>query len=250
MAEVSHLESTTYLIIYPKDRRSEFAGKDPNLNQITTILFASKLDYILRYDRNRSKRTEIVTKQDIANLERRFLTRINYGALDVLRLKVVDPIGLHSAILRHLTDKHPRIKFLELAYEGPASAVLLGRLVQQNVINYMYMHGGWPPERTTPLVEALIPQRQLRKLHCCVRMHLSESCLTSFVANWCEDNSPEEKDVTIWGLQTLPLNNGVYRHMNLKDQLYVDVNSRYTRLKFSHFIDCNVKFLVRRYVKW
>uniref|UniRef100_A0A1I8ARE7 F-box domain-containing protein n=1 Tax=Steinernema glaseri TaxID=37863 RepID=A0A1I8ARE7_9BILA len=219
----------------------EFARKDPTENQITGIALGKPEHMIVWPVGVPSQWAELINGRDIKSFARRIFPRINYGALDLLTLKVVDSIGLHSAILHHLADKHPWIKCLKLTYEGPASTVLLRRLVQKNVIRSMYIYGGWPPQSTAPLVEALIPQRQLRKLHCCVRMRLSESFLTSLVADWCDDNSPEEKEVIIWGLQTLPLDNGVYRHMNLKDKLEVDVNSRFIRLQFSRFINHSVK---------
>uniref|UniRef100_A0A1I7Y0X7 FTH domain-containing protein n=1 Tax=Steinernema glaseri TaxID=37863 RepID=A0A1I7Y0X7_9BILA len=121
-----------------------------------------------------SKVTEISTKQDIESLKRRFFPRINYSALDIV-LRVVDAIGLHSAILHHLVDKNLRIRIVELSYEGPASTKLLKQLVHKKVTIQICLEGDWPLESTVPLVEALIPQRQLRYFDCNVKMSLSKS---------------------------------------------------------------------------
>uniref|UniRef100_A0A1I8AG18 Methyltransf_33 domain-containing protein n=1 Tax=Steinernema glaseri TaxID=37863 RepID=A0A1I8AG18_9BILA len=142
---------------------AEFAGKDPALNQITTILTSNKM--IVRgndvENEIASKSTKITSKQDVGSFKRRFFPRINYSVLDWLELGGTDSIGLRLDILNHLADKNLRIRYLELSYQGRTSIEFLKEQVQKKVLTGMSMYGHWPQESTVPLVEALIPQQQL-----------------------------------------------------------------------------------------
>uniref|UniRef100_A0A1I7Y7C1 F-box domain-containing protein n=1 Tax=Steinernema glaseri TaxID=37863 RepID=A0A1I7Y7C1_9BILA len=141
----------------------EFARKDPSFNQITAITYTWE-DYESAYkEKIASKLTLIADAKAVKSLERRFFPRINYSAFEMLKLNTIDSIGLHSAILNHLVDKNIRIRNLGLSYNGRAATKLLKRMVKKKVIIKMKMYGDWPPKSTEPLIEALVPQRQLRE---------------------------------------------------------------------------------------
>uniref|UniRef100_A0A1I7Z0B7 F-box domain-containing protein n=1 Tax=Steinernema glaseri TaxID=37863 RepID=A0A1I7Z0B7_9BILA len=159
-----------------------------------------------------SKSTKITSKQDVESVKRRFFPRINYD---------------------HLADKNLRIKNLALPYLGPHSTAFLKQQVQKQVINSVCLLGDWPQKSTAPLVEALVPQRQLRMFWCSAKMPLSKSFFESLVANWRKDDSPEEKNVYFWNKETAqPVDSGVYKHPKSQWQLTVNVTSEFTQLSF------------------
>uniref|UniRef100_A0A1I7ZDH9 Methyltransf_21 domain-containing protein n=1 Tax=Steinernema glaseri TaxID=37863 RepID=A0A1I7ZDH9_9BILA len=213
----------------------EFARTDPALNHITDIRFYEWDQYYGDFLK-KGKATEIATDQDVESLKRRLFARINYGALDKLTLTVADDIGLHSAIVHHLVDKNAKISFLGLEYQDAGSTELLERLVQNKVISVVDMYGDWPPESTVPLVEALIPQQQLRTFECHVKMSISQSFFESLVADWKKDDTPRTKQIFFRNLETtLPLESGMHLHPNSKEQLFVEADSpNLTTLIFSY----------------
>uniref|UniRef100_A0A1I7Z079 F-box domain-containing protein n=1 Tax=Steinernema glaseri TaxID=37863 RepID=A0A1I7Z079_9BILA len=219
----------------------EFAVADPDLNQITEIWFITPNKMFVRKDGDDDKIASKWTKiaaQDIESFKRRFFSRINYGALDRLELAGTDSIGLRLDILNHLADKNLRIRKLELSYQGPASIDFLKEQVQKKVIVDMSMYGDWPQKSTAPLVEALIPQRQLLSFSCYARMSLRESFFTSLVADWKNDDSPEEKSVHFWRQTVHSLRSGVYDHPTSEQQLKleVDTNNNFITLIQSEFL--------------
>uniref|UniRef100_A0A1I7ZMP0 F-box domain-containing protein n=2 Tax=Steinernema glaseri TaxID=37863 RepID=A0A1I7ZMP0_9BILA len=219
----------------------EFPRMDPSLNQITGIWLKGPDDDEEPYDyESNCKGTKITTEQDVTNFQRRFFPRINYNALDSCNL-VEDDIGLHSATLHHLADKQMLIndvKYLNISYEDPASTDLLKGLMQKRVLIRVRMSGEWPAESTVPLIEALIPQRQLEYFSYGARINLSETFFPSLIDDWRNDTMPQRKRMFFHKLQTpLPLESGVYPHPKLDEQLEVELEPFWTFLNFSSATD-------------
>ncbi|KAK0410026.1 hypothetical protein QR680_004902 [Steinernema hermaphroditum] len=176
----------------------EFARTDARFDQIAEIEIELEENLVWEEDVEAAEWTSIASKEDVEALKHRFFWRINYRSLDWLNLNIVDALGLHSTILNHLVDKSPRIEILELAYEGPASTALLERQVKKNVITELTISGQWPPETTTPIVEAILPQRQLYYFVAESRILLSSGDLASLLEQWSQDDSPRKaKEVVI-----------------------------------------------------
>uniref|UniRef100_A0A1I7YE34 F-box domain-containing protein n=1 Tax=Steinernema glaseri TaxID=37863 RepID=A0A1I7YE34_9BILA len=194
----------------------EFARKDPTVHQITQIALLKSENLTWR----NCGPTKVGARKDIESFERRIFPRINYSALEHLQLSTMDSIGLHSAILRHLVDKNMKIKRLYLKYEGPNSTEILEQIVRKKVVTIMSLSGEWPPESTVPLIEALVPQRQLRKFWSHARMSFSESFFESLVADWREDNSRQAEEMFFWSPETTPPLDQT--HPNSKDRLNVE----------------------------
>uniref|UniRef100_A0A1I7ZCQ8 F-box domain-containing protein n=1 Tax=Steinernema glaseri TaxID=37863 RepID=A0A1I7ZCQ8_9BILA len=213
----------------------EFGKKDRYLNQITGIWVGGYIDE--EDEEVLQKSTKIASKQDAESLKRRFFPRINYAALKSLWLGTMDSVRLDSTILHHIVDNDANIEILRLSYEGPTSTELLEKHVQGNLLTHLAMYGEWPLESTVSLIEALVPQRQLREFHYFDSISLSESFFTSLVADWEKADSPEDKEIVFWNLDTaMPLEVGVRRHPNSQAQLKVDTdisNSKFFRLHFS-----------------
>uniref|UniRef100_A0A1I7ZMJ3 F-box domain-containing protein n=1 Tax=Steinernema glaseri TaxID=37863 RepID=A0A1I7ZMJ3_9BILA len=220
----------------------EFARMDPCLNQITAIWLGGP-NNLVGYDyENLCKGTKITTDQDVESLKRRFFSRINYSAINLFKLDIIDDTGLHSAVLHQLVDKQMLLKDLDLVvmrYEGPASIDLLKGLIQNRVISHLHMDGQeWPSERMAPLLEAVIPQRQFRYLSYDAEISLSESFFTALIDDWRNDTMPQKKKLFFRDLQTtFPLASGIHRHPKLNEQLKVHLERLFKLLIFSSVTD-------------